>query len=209
MATKHKPILLTLIRCGETTWDAEGRLHGRSDLPLSIDGRTSVTADAKTLSGCRIAMVCHPPNDAATETAQIIAGAVDGKAKVVADLTDPDLGVLEGMSAQEFADRFPKRYKQWQEDPLSLTPPEGEELVEARGRVLAAIGRLARRSRSDGIAVVLHVVALGLLRCWLADRPAADLWSMVRTRPRIERYLLGAELITGLEEAARTEFQAS
>ncbi len=209
MATKRKPILLTLIRCGETTWDAEGRLHGRSDLPLSIDGRTSVTADAKALSGCRITMVCHPPDDAATETAQIVAGAVDGKAKVVADLTDPDLGVLEGMSTQEFADRFPKRFKQWQEDPLSLTPPEGEELVGARARVLSAIGRLARRSRLDEIAVVLHPVALGLMRCWLADRPAADLWSMVRTRPRIERYLLGAELITGLEEAARTEFQAS
>ena len=209
MATRRKPILLTLIRCGETAWDAEGRLHGRSDLPLSIDGRTSVTADAAALSGRRITMVCHPPDDAATETAQIVAGAADGKAKVVADLTDPDLGVLEGMSTQEFADRFPKRYKQWQDDPLSLTPPEGEELVGARARVLSAVGRLARRSRIDEIAVVLHPVALGLMRCWLADRPAADLWSMVRTRPRIERYLLGAELITGLEEAARTEFQAS
>ncbi len=209
MATRRKPILLTLIRCGETAWDAEGRLHGRSDLPLSIDGRTCVTADATGLSGRRITMVCHPPDDAATETAQIVAGSADGKAKVVADLTDPDLGVLEGMSAQEFADRFPKRYKQWQDDPLSLTPPEGEELVEARARVLSAIGRLTRRSRTDEIAVVLHPVALGLMRCWLADRPAADLWSMVRTRPRIERYLLGAELITGLEEAARTEFQAS
>ncbi len=209
MATKRKPILLTLIRCGETTWDAEGRLHGRSDLPLSIDGRTSVTADIAALSGRRIAMVCHPPDDAATETAQIVAGAADGKANVIADLADPDLGVLEGMSTREFADRFPKRYKQWQDDPLSLTPPEGEELVQARRRVFGAIGRLARRSRSEEIAVVLHPVALGLMRCWLADRPAAELWSMVRTRPRIERYLVAAELITGLEEPVSTEVQAS
>jgi len=209
VATKRKPILLTLIRCGETTWDSEGRLHGRSDLPLSIDGRSSVTADVAALSSRRIAMVCHPSDDAATETAQIVAGAVAGKAKVVADLADPALGVLEGMSTQEFADRFPKRYKQWQDDPLSLTAPEGEELVEARARVFGVIGRLARRSRADEIAIVLHPVALGLLRCWLADRPASDLWSMVRTRPRIERYLLAAELIAALEEAATTEAQAS
>lgn len=209
MAAKRKPILLTLIRCGETTWDSEGRLHGHSDLPLSIDGRASVTADGAALSSRRITLVCHPPDDAATETAQIVAGTVGGKAKVVADLADPDLGVLEGMSTQEFADRFPKRHKQWQEDPLSLTAPEGEALVEARARVFGAIGRLARRSRTDEIAVVLHPVALGLLRCWMADRPAADLWSMVRTRPRIERYLLAADLVYALEEAARTEYQAS
>ena len=209
MASKHKPIVLCLIRCGETTWDVEGRLHGRSDLPLSIDGRTSVTSDIAAVRAPCMTTICHPSDDAAIETAQIVAHAVKGKAKVVAELADPDLGVLEGMSAQDFADRFPKRYKQWQEDPLSLTPPEGEQLVDARSRLFAAISRLAKRARTGEIGVVLHPVALGLLRCWLADRPAADLWSMVRTRPRIERYLLAGELVTGLAEAANAEYQAS
>ena len=209
MASKLKPIVLRLIKCGETTWDVEGRLHGRSDLPLSIDGRTSVTADVAAASQCRMTTVFHPSDDAAIETAQIVADAAAGKPKVVAELADPDLGVLEGMTAQDFADRFPKRFKQWQEDPLSLTPPEGEQLVDARGRLFAAISRLAKRARSEEIGVVLHPVALGLLRCWLADRPAADLWSMVRTRPRIERYLLAGEIVSELAEAANAEYQAS
>ncbi|MHC4306393.1 MAG: phosphoglycerate mutase family protein, partial [Planctomycetota bacterium] len=46
--------MLTLIRCGESTWDAEGRLHGRSDLPLSIAGRASVTSDVTALAGRRL-----------------------------------------------------------------------------------------------------------------------------------------------------------
>jgi len=209
MASKPKPIVLRLIKCGETTWDAEGRLHGRSDLPLSIDGRTSVSADVAALPAHRMTAVFHPSDDAAIETAQIVARAARGKAKVVAELADPDLGVLEGMSSQDFADRFPKRYKQWQEDPLSLTPPEGEQLVDARSRLFAAVSRLAKRARTEEIGVVLHPVALGLIRCWLADRPAADLWSMVRTRPRIERYLLAGEVVNGLAEAANAEYQAS
>ena len=146
---------------------------------------------------------------AAIETAQIAAAAAGGKAKAVAELGDPDLGVLEGLTSQEFSDRFSKRYKQWQEDPLSLTPPEGEPLVDARARLFGAISRLARRARQKEIGIVLHPVALGLLRCWLAERPAADLWSMLRTRPRIERYLLATELVTELEEAAKAEYQAS
>lgn len=210
MATRTKRISITLalIRCGETTWDVEGRLHGRSDLPLSIDGRSAVSADIAAF-GSKLANIYHPSDDAAIETAQIVAGAAGGKAKAVADLADPDLGVLEGLTRQDFADRFSKRYKQWQEDPLSLTPPEGEPLVDARARLFGAISRLAKRSRADEIGIVLHPVGLGLIRCWLAQRPAADLWSMVRTRPRIERYLLATELVSELAEAAKAEYQAS
>jgi broad specificity phosphatase PhoE len=209
MASKRKTITLALVRCGETTWDVEGRLQGRSDLPLSIDGRTAVSADVTTLPGGQIGTIYHPPDDAATETAQIVAAHTRSKVKAVAELADPDLGVLEGLTAKDFADRFSKRYKQWQEDPLTLTPPEGEPLLNARARLFEAISRMARRSRSDEIGIVLHPVGLGLLRCWLADRPAADLWSMVRTRPRIERYLLAADLVGELAEVANAEFQAS
>ncbi len=209
MASKRRTITLALIRCGETTWDVEGRLHGRSDLPLSIDGRSAVSADVAALHGQRLGTIYHPPDDAAIETAQIIAGGAGSKAKAVAELADPDLGVLEGLTAKDFADRFSKRYKQWQEDPLTLAPPEGEPLVDARARLFAAVSRMARRSRHDEIGIVLHPVGLGLLRCWLAERPSADLWSMVRTRPRIERYLLAADLVRELAALADAEYQPS
>lgn len=209
MASKRKTITLALIRCGETTWDVEGRLYGCSDLPLSIDGRTAVSEDVASLDCGRIGTIYHPPDDAAIETAQIVAGGTGSKAKAVAELADPDLGVLEGLTAKDFADRFSKRYKQWQEDPLTLAPPEGEPLVDARARLFGAISRMARRSRHDEIGIVLHPVGLGLLRCWLANRPAADLWSMLRTRPRIERYLLAREMVSELAEAANAEYQAS
>jgi broad specificity phosphatase PhoE len=209
MASKRTMITLALIRCGETTWDVEGRLHGRSDLPLSIDGRTAVSDDVTALNGGQIATIYHPQDDAAIETAQIAAAAIGGKTKAVAELGDPDLGVLEGLTSKEFSDRFSKRHKQWQEDPLSLTPPEGEPLVDARARLFSAVSRLAKRARHEEVGIVLHPVGLGLLRCWLAQRPAADLWSMVRTRPRIERYLLATDLVAELAEVAKAEYQAS
>jgi broad specificity phosphatase PhoE len=209
LATKRKSMVLTLIRCGENTWDAEGRLHGRSDLPLSIAGRTSVTSDVNVLAGRRLATVYHPPDDAALETAQIVAGAVGARIKSASDLNDANLGVLEGMTTQVFADRFPKRYKQWQDDPLSLSPPDGEDLAAARARLFAAVGRMLRRSRSDEIAMVLHPLSLGFLRCWLADRPPTEVWTLVRDRPRIERYLVAMKMVRWLAEAARAQYTHS
>jgi broad specificity phosphatase PhoE len=206
LAAKRKSVVLSLIRCGETTWDNDGRLHGRGDLPLSIAGRAAVEADVASLSEGRRSTVCHPPDEAATETAQIIARTVGAKVKSMTELAEPDLGVLEGLSEQAFAERFPKRFKQWQDDPLSLSPPEGEELVDARARVLAAAARLLRRARNGGVSLVLHPLGLGFLRCWLADRPPTDLWAVLRDRPRIEQYLLGAEMIDWLDEAAKMQY---
>jgi len=203
---RRQSTILTVIRAGETTWDAEGRLHGRSDLPLSIDGRTAVTEDVRTLAGRRIPTVCHPADDAATETAAIVAAQVGARARTVAELADADLGVLEGMSDQAFADRFPKRFKQWQEDPLSLSAPDGEDLADARARLFAAVARLLRRSRGGELAIVLHAIGLGLLRCWLAERPPTDLWAMVRGRPRIERYVMAPPMAEWLADAAKAQY---
>jgi broad specificity phosphatase PhoE len=202
-------MVLTLIRCGENTWDAEGRLHGRSDLPLSIAGRTSVTSDVTELAGRHPATVYHPPDDAALETAQIVAGAVGARVKSASDLNDANLGVLEGMTKQVFAERFPKRYKQWQDDPLSLSPPDGEDLSDARARLFTATSRLLRRARSEEVAMVLHPLSLGFLRCWLADRPPTDVWTLVRDRPRIERYLVATKMVNWLVEAAKAQYSHS
>lgn len=201
--------MLTLVRCGENTWNAEGRVHGRSDLPLSIAGRTDVTADVAVLAGRHVATVYHPPDDAAAETARIVAGAVGGKSKAMPELTEASLGVLEGMSTTSFADRFPKRYKQWQEDPLTLSPPDGEDLADARSRIFSAVARLARRTRGDEAAVVLHPLSLGFLRCWLADRPPTDVWTLVRDRPRIERYLVAMDMVGWLVEAGKAQYTHS
>jgi broad specificity phosphatase PhoE len=201
--------VLTLIRCGESTWDADGRLHGRSDLPLSISGRSSVSSDVTVLAGRRLTTVYHPSDDAALETAQIVAGAVGARAKAAPDLSDPNLGVLEGMTGRVFADRFPKRYKQWQDDPLSLSPPDGEDVSEARARLFNATSRILRRSRSGEVAMVLHPLSLGFLRCWLGDRPPTDVWTLVRNRPRIERYLVAMKMAGWLGEAARAHYSHS
>ena len=109
MAAKRKSIILNLIRCGETPWAADGRIQGQSDLPLSPEGQTSVEADAQALHGRPIAMIYHAEDEAATETARIVAAVVGSKTKSVVELAEPNVGVFEGMTEQAFAERYPKR----------------------------------------------------------------------------------------------------
>ena len=131
MAAKRSFIMMSLLRCGETLWESEDRLHGRTDLPLTAAGRAAVSADVARLAGERIATVYHAADEAASETALMWARATQARTKNVDELADPDLGLLEGLLQQDLADRYPKRHKQWQDDPLSLVPPEGEPIIDA------------------------------------------------------------------------------
>ncbi len=197
--------MLCVVRCGETAWEQEGRLHGSTDLPLATVGRASVNADMARLRGASPSAIHHPADEAATETAQIVARATGARLKQNAAIADPDLGLFEGLLERELADRYPKRYKQWHEDPLSLIPPEGEPVADARSRLLGAVAKLLRKSRAAEVAVVLHPIAFGLLRCRLADWPPEHLWHLLEDRQRIERYAIAATVIDLLRDEAREE----
>lgn len=203
---KRTSITLTLIRCGETAWDAMGRVHGSTDLPLSDHGRASIMAEAHRAGGAKAAIVHHPQDEAASDTARLCALGGE-KLRDVAELADPNLGLLEGLTEQEFAERFRSRHKQWEEDPITLAPPEGEEVAAAAGRIFRAVARIIRKSRGDSVAIVLHDLGWAMLRCWIADRPLAAMRSMSEG-PIIERIILPLSMIDALDSAADSQSAA-
>lgn len=201
VALKRTTIMLCLIQSGETTWQTDGRVRGATDLPLSDAGRSLVTRELRGMQACDAPVIHHPPDEAAAETARLAAEHIGAKTKPVADLADPNLGLLEGLTLQEFRDRFPSRFKQWEDDPMSLAPPEGELMLDAAGRLFRAIAKTLRRSRGGEVALVLHSMGLGMLRAWLADRPLNDFRAMLENRPGVERYALSISMVDGLEKA--------
>lgn len=210
MPAKRETIVLCLIRCGETDWDTQQRLVGGADLPLSAAGRAAVTEQASQLVRVdHLSTIYHPTDEAAMETAEIYAKSLHAKARSLEGLSDPNLGLLQGLTVQDFAERYAKRHKQWQEDILSLSPPEGEEVMEARTRLFATLSHALKRSRGDEIGIVLHTISIGLVRCWLADLPCSQIWSLIDDRPSVERYVFGIEMVPWLDAAAEAEYSRS
>ena len=70
------PILQRLsfyfVRHGETEWNALGKFHGQTDIPLNQVGRQQAEIIAKKLHSLNIASICHNPLSRAKETALII-----------------------------------------------------------------------------------------------------------------------------------------
>src|SRR5262245_7523890 len=81
MAAARNTIMLCLIQSGESAWEAENRVHGVTDLPLSETGRTALVEDAQHLRCDHVAIVHHPPDEAASDTAHIMARRLNVRTK--------------------------------------------------------------------------------------------------------------------------------
>lgn len=102
---------ITFLRHGESTGNAENRLQGHADFPLSETGRRQVRALAARWQrqGVQFDSILSSPLVRALETAQIIAEALG-----VPHLeTDPlwmerDMGLRSGMTIEEIRARYPE-----------------------------------------------------------------------------------------------------
>lgn len=190
-------VRLDLVRCGSTAWERDGRLRGSTDLPLDETGTGMAAAAADRLAGRRARLVVHPADEAATETARIIAQRLDARTRTIPDLADPALGLLEGMCVADFASRHPSRARLLDQQPLRFSPPEGEPFGHARRRILGGLSAALRRPRGPVVAV-LHPLALGLVRGWLDGDPDVRFRTLIDDRPAVEHHVLTSEDVAAM-----------
>ncbi len=168
-----------LIRPGCTEYDQQERIQGNLDIPLSDEGRMEVAAVVEQLRDKGITVVYAPASEPAEETARAIADALDIRLRKLDRLDNLDLGLWQGMLVEDVRHKQPKVYRQWQEQPETVCPPQGEMLGEADERVRAAMAKLLRRHKQGAIALVMPEPLLSLVRRFIARAALGDLW-----RPR-------------------------
>jgi broad specificity phosphatase PhoE len=173
---------IVLIAWGRTAWDAQQRLVGDTDVPLSDEGRVEAEQIARAVAGQAIVAVFCGPEDAARQTADAIGKATGRKVRVKEELHEIDLGHWEGLTEAEFRERFPSVYRQWKEDPTTVRPPEGESLDEAAARLEAGLAKLLRRRRQTNVAIVTGPFAAATLSLRLESASLSRFWERVEER---------------------------
>ena len=175
-------MIIHLLQCGQTEWRAAGRMQGRLSLPLSPAGVGEAESLAAQMAEVKLDAIYSAQCEACRQTAAAVA-ARTGQPKVrrVEALAELDVGLWQGMLAKEIKRRQPKVYRQWQEEPERVTPPEGENLSHAYQRIVGAVTEVLRRHEaSDALAVVVAPMAAAMLRCHLAHQPLTEVWKAMR-----------------------------
>ncbi len=96
---------LWIVRHGETEWSRTGRHTGRTDVPLTDEGRRQAAALRRALEGRRFALVLSSPLSRAWETCRL-AGFAD-VAQTTDDLREWDYGAFEGRTSAEIRREHP------------------------------------------------------------------------------------------------------
>jgi broad specificity phosphatase PhoE len=170
------PDHLIVIRSASTDYELQGRIRGSLDIPPSAEGLAEAEAVADRLAANIPDVIYSAPTECGMETARIIGGRFGLTPKPLDDLANIDLGLWQGKLVDEIRRLQPTVHRQWQEDPWSIAPPEGEFLEEARSRVEEALERIAKRHPTGRVAIVVPFPIDSLVRWLVAGEPLGDLW---------------------------------
>jgi broad specificity phosphatase PhoE len=131
---------LLLVRHGETDWNAEGRLQGHTDRPLSDYGRDQARRLAEELAGEEFAAIYASDLARARETAEIVGARLGLPVTLDPELREKDWGTWEGLTSMERVG-------------VELV---GESTEQHQKRMLQALARIAAKHPDERVVVVTH-----------------------------------------------------
>jgi len=151
---------LTLVRHGETAWNAIRRIQGSIDIELNSTGQTQAVAIGQALAQRHLQSHAQGPDQRsrgaerfhrlissdqtrAAQTAAAIAQATGLELTLDPELRERRYGLFEGQGYDEIETRWPADWARWQARDPAWGPPEGETLGGFNARVCAWLDRIA------------------------------------------------------------------
>lgn len=174
---------IVLIPAAQTDWQAQGRLAGDTDLPLNEYGHRQAVAIGEEISPFSPNVIHCGPEKATKQTASVIAHNLKLKVRSGKELRELDLGHWEGLTREQFRDRFARVERQWRSAPLSIESPEGEAVAHAAERLHRAVERVIKKHADETIVVVLGRFAYSLIRCRYLDGDYEQFWEYIDGEP--------------------------
>lgn len=147
---------LLLIRHGETAWNAEHRIQGQLDVPLSASGIRQSAQLAERLAAEPIAAIYSSDLARAALTAAPLGARIGRVPQLDARLRERDFGVFQGLTLDEIAERFPREFERWRARELDWAMPDGESAQQLLVRVTAALTDIVARHPDAVVVVVAH-----------------------------------------------------
>jgi probable phosphoglycerate mutase len=183
--------VLVLVRHGQSTANAAGLLAGRTDFPLTDEGRAQARALSAVLGPVR--RVISSPLRRAVETAEAMALGLP--VEIDDRWLEVDYGEHEGRPLPEVP---PEAWRRWRTE-RNYRPEGGEALADVGQRVRAACRELfsaadeGARAPEGDVLVVSHVSPIKSAVAWALDADDTVAWRMYLANASLTRIGWGAE----------------
>jgi probable phosphoglycerate mutase len=147
---------LYLVRHGETAWNVEGRIQGHLDIPLNDVGLAQADAVGRRLCGETFDAIYSSDLIRAYRTASPVVTNPDSEVVRDRRLRERHLGVLQGLTGAEAAERQPAAWKAFKARDPALALEGGESLGAFSRRILDFVEEVLRTHAGGRVLIVTH-----------------------------------------------------
>jgi len=148
-------MILYCIRHGESVYNAEDRIQGQTDIPLSDLGRRQGAAVARALADTSFDAVFSSPLVRAADTARAIADQHGVEIRFDDRLKEINAGIFQGLVWSEINALHPAEAVRWRAQEPDFVIPQGESRRQLGERGATAL-RTIRETGLRQVVVVAH-----------------------------------------------------
>lgn len=140
---------LYVARHGQTQWNAENKVCGRTDQPLTAVGIAQAEALADKAAGLGIDLILTSPLQRAHTMAQILADRCGAQLQVDQRLIEQEYGIFEGVDRQDPGFLANKRQ-------FAVRYPGGESMMDLAGRIYPLLREIKEKYPEKCVLLACH-----------------------------------------------------
>ncbi len=140
---------LYVARHGQTRWNAENKVCGRTDQPLTEVGIAQAEALAKKAAELGIDLILTSPLQRAHRMAQIIAQRCGAQLRTEERLIEQDYGIFEGADRKNPDFLANKRH-------FAVRYPGGESMMDMAGRIYPLLREIKEKYPDKTVLLACH-----------------------------------------------------
>ena len=151
---RHDHKTIYLIRHGEVI-NPDGIFYGQQEIPLSEKGINQSNQVAVRLSTSGLDTVISSDLHRCRFMGEVISG-YGLSLKTESRFREADFGRWTGLKWDDIEKRFPEKAAAWINNPAAVQPPEGENMIMLKERVIPAFMEICKKEETRKVAVIAH-----------------------------------------------------
>jgi probable phosphoglycerate mutase len=153
---------LLVTRHGQTTWNLQNKVCGRTDAPLTPLGRHQANLLAEKCRGAGIDLIISSPLQRAQDTAKAVSQTCGAPVITDVRLIEQDYGVYEGVDRKDPGFQANKRM-------FSTRYPQGESMLQLAARVYGLLEDVKVQYSDKTVLLVCHNGICRVIHSYFCD----------------------------------------
>ena len=145
-----------IVRHSQTSGNSALKYFGITDVELNEEGINQAGLISKRLEKESVRRIYSSSLKRAFKTAEIIAKPHRISVELKEDLKEINFGNWEGLSFQEIQRSYPYEFSEWQNNIMGFKMPQGESILELKGRVETAFNEILNSAIENNVVIVTH-----------------------------------------------------